>query len=176
MFDIVLLFSYFPDIHTLVNAKFLNNPLLWPIIRACGYVSLRTESAGDGYRAFDALAEILRSGGQLVLFPEGTRSSDGRLGPLKNGPFRLAADFQIPITPLLFTCNQPFLNRQAFFPREPGCVRLNAYIKPALRPTSGQPIEAKEARQDFIRAYEDFIRSDQVLAWNRAPQKEGNFA
>lgn len=168
MFDIVLLFSYFPDIHTLVNAKFMSNPLLWPIIRACGYVALRTDSAAEGYQAYRELAAMLEAGERLVLFPEGTRSSDGRLGPLKSGPFRLAAELKIPMTPVFFTCNQPFLNRHSFIPREPGPVLLYAYIGPALRPATDQDMDAKSARTDFMQAYEAFTRSDLALAWNKA--------
>ncbi len=168
MFDIVLLFAFFPDIHTLVNAKFLNNPLLWPIIRSCGYISLRTDRPDEGFRTFQEMMEILQAGGRLVLFPEGTRSSDGRLGPLKNGPFRLAADSQIPITPVFFTSNQPFLNRRAFFPREKGPVLLRAYIMPACRMQAGEWQDARAARAEFIRAYEEFVRSDLALDWNRA--------
>lgn len=166
MFDIVLLFSYFKNIHTLVNAKFTRNPLLWPIIRAAGYIPLRTDSPEDGSLAYEQLRELLRSGQHLVLFPEGTRSASGQLGPLKKGPFRLASELQIPITPIFFTCNQPFLNRRAFVPREPGGVKLEAYLMPQL--DHGLDFKAQDVQRDFLSAYEAFIHSPLALSWNRA--------
>ena len=168
MFDIVLLFSFLPHVQTLVHAKFASNPLLWAIIRTCGYIPIQPTSSAEGVQAYQLLRESLLENHTLVLFPEGTRSEDGRLGPMKKGPFRLAAELQIPISPVFFTCTQPFLNRRAFVPREPGPVVLEAHVYPPLEPLEGRPLDAAEMRLAFEKAYADFICSDQVLAWNRS--------
>jgi 1-acyl-sn-glycerol-3-phosphate acyltransferase len=36
----------------------------------------------------------------MVIFPEGTRSTDGRLLPFKKGPFHLAMDSGVPVIPV----------------------------------------------------------------------------
>ena len=36
----------------------------------------------------------------MVIYPEGTRSTDGRLLPFKKGPFHLAMDSGIPVIPV----------------------------------------------------------------------------
>ena len=43
---------------------------------------------------------VLRKGLHMVVFPEGTRSSDGRLQPFKKGPFHLAMDSGVPVVPV----------------------------------------------------------------------------
>lgn len=36
----------------------------------------------------------------LMIFPEGTRSHDGKMGPFKRGAFLLAAEFRLPVVPV----------------------------------------------------------------------------
>jgi 1-acyl-sn-glycerol-3-phosphate acyltransferase len=45
-------------------------------------------------------ATRIRSGHCVLVFPEGTRSRDGRLGEFKKGPFHLAAEAGVPVVPV----------------------------------------------------------------------------
>jgi 1-acyl-sn-glycerol-3-phosphate acyltransferase len=45
-------------------------------------------------------AEVLHAGINLTIFPEGTRSPNGRLLPFKKGPFFLAKDTGVPVVPV----------------------------------------------------------------------------
>jgi len=47
-----------------------------------------------------AAAEVLRRGLNMVIYPEGTRSADGRLLPFKKGPFHLAMEASVPVVPV----------------------------------------------------------------------------
>lgn len=44
--------------------------------------------------------ERLRHGRSMVIFPEGSRSWDGRMIPFKRGAFMLAAEFRLPVVPI----------------------------------------------------------------------------
>lgn len=44
--------------------------------------------------------EVLRTGLNMMIYPEGTRSSDGRLLPFKKGPFHLAMESGVPVIPM----------------------------------------------------------------------------
>jgi 1-acyl-sn-glycerol-3-phosphate acyltransferase len=44
--------------------------------------------------------ENLRSGKSYVVYPEGTRSPDGRLLPFKKGAFIMAMDAGVPVVPV----------------------------------------------------------------------------
>lgn len=58
---------------------------------------------GDREAAIESVQDavrVLRKGLHMVIFPEGTRSSDGRLLPFKKGPFHLAMDSGVPVIPV----------------------------------------------------------------------------
>src|SRR5437868_6213583 len=70
------------------------------------------------------LAEhVIAKGLNMTVFPEGTRSPDGRLRPFKKGPFYLAMDSGVPVAPVTI------LGSEALMPKgsstiHPGKVRL----------------------------------------------------
>jgi 1-acyl-sn-glycerol-3-phosphate acyltransferase len=45
----------------------------------------------------EGMKDYLSSGGNLFVFPEGTRSRDGRLGPFNKGAFSIARHCRAPI-------------------------------------------------------------------------------
>lgn len=58
----------------------------------------RDKGAGTG--ALETGVEILRSGDPVGIYPEGTRSPDGRLYRGKTGPVRMALEADVPIVPI----------------------------------------------------------------------------
>ena len=54
---------------------------------------------GRDVRALRETVERLRAGERLVVFPEGSRTTDGEIGPLRPGVARLAVRAQVPIVP-----------------------------------------------------------------------------
>jgi long-chain acyl-CoA synthetase len=52
-------------------------------------------------QAMRASARALREGRSLLLFPEGQRSIDGEIGPLRRGAAILACHLRVPIVPLV---------------------------------------------------------------------------
>jgi 1-acyl-sn-glycerol-3-phosphate acyltransferase len=51
-------------------------------------------------KSVQAAIKVLREGLHMVIFPEGTRSCDGRLLPFKKGPFYLAMEAGMPVVPV----------------------------------------------------------------------------
>lgn len=71
----------------------------WALKRA-GYVSLDRKNPRKALKDMEIAAEKIRDGANLVIFPEGTRSVNGRLLPFKKGAFSLAMKAGVPIVPL----------------------------------------------------------------------------
>lgn len=93
---------------------------------------------GDRERAIQSIqdaARKIRGGKSVVIFPEGTRSRDGRLLPFKKGGFALALDAGVPIVPMATLGGHQVLPRGSAFPR-PGryTIRVGTPIQPAEHP------------------------------------------
>jgi 1-acyl-sn-glycerol-3-phosphate acyltransferase len=68
---------------------------------AFGTVPLdRSSGAGVGSGQTAHLDRHIKGGGSLLMFPEGTRSHDGRVGRLRSGAALLAAEHRVPIVPV----------------------------------------------------------------------------
>jgi 1-acyl-sn-glycerol-3-phosphate acyltransferase len=59
----------------------------------------------------EAAADALRSGLHILVYPEGTRSLDGRLSTFKKGPFFLAQQTQAPIIPIALSGTQTMMGK-----------------------------------------------------------------
>ena len=80
------------------------------IVPGGGVALLRSEKAlekldldGDeklGASIVKKMARLVAQGGSLIIFPEGTRSRDGRVGRFKGGVFLLAIDAGLPVVPV----------------------------------------------------------------------------
>ena len=67
--------------------------------------------------------KVMGRGLNLMVFPEGTRSRDGRLLPFKKGPFYLAMDSGIPVVPVTILGSEKLMPKGSMLIR-PGTVRL----------------------------------------------------
>jgi 1-acyl-sn-glycerol-3-phosphate acyltransferase len=67
---------------------------------ASGFALIDRSNRVSAIRSLSAAAGKVRGGRPLVLFPEGTRSRDGRLGSFKKGPFHLALEAGVAVVPV----------------------------------------------------------------------------
>ncbi len=82
---------------------------------------------GKGPRAIKSLraaARLVRKGANIIAFPEGTRSDDGRIGPFKKGMFVLAIEAGVPVVPVAIAGSRDVMPKNTFRFR-PGLVRVN---------------------------------------------------
>jgi 1-acyl-sn-glycerol-3-phosphate acyltransferase len=82
--------------------QLMNIPLLGTAMRMGKFVPVsRGNSREEAEQSVAAAADALRSGLHITVFPEGTRSADGRLLPFKKGAFFLAEGTGAPIIPVV---------------------------------------------------------------------------
>ena len=99
--DSIFLALASPDpVAFVAKAEYFENPLTRWLFRATGQIPLRRGSPAGARQALAAACEVLKSGGTLGIYPEGTRSRDGKLHRGKLGPARLAAATGAAIVPV----------------------------------------------------------------------------
>jgi 1-acyl-sn-glycerol-3-phosphate acyltransferase len=99
LIDTVFLIAFVPNADCIVKGGLWNNPFTGGPVRAAGYVR------NDGGPALvDDCIASLRAGGNLIVFPEGTRTPRGGTMELKRGAANIAVRGAQPVTPVLIDC------------------------------------------------------------------------
>lgn len=79
-------------------------PVAGPAMRFTGFVPVDRKRARGGVRSIEEAVDGIRTKGySFLIFPEGTRSRDGRLQAFKRGGFFLALAAGVPIVPVTIT-------------------------------------------------------------------------
>ena len=79
------------------KAEYFDDPKTAWFFRAVGQIPIRRGDGSAAQRALESAAEILRNGELFGIYPEGTRSPDGRLYKGKTGVARLALQEKVPV-------------------------------------------------------------------------------
>ncbi len=99
-FDIFVLLAGLPvPFRWVAKAELFKIPIFGPSMRRAGYISINRDNPRDAVRSLNEAAKKIREGISVIVFPEGTRSEDGKLLPFKSGGFVLAIKSQAPIVP-----------------------------------------------------------------------------
>ena len=102
-FDIPLVLLAVPGrVRFLAKRELFKIPLFGPAMAKVGVVKIDRRPGMSVHDAiFEAAADSLDRGYWLLVFAEGTRSSDGETAPFKKGAFRIAIDNDLPILPVV---------------------------------------------------------------------------
>lgn len=129
-----------------LKKELMNIPLLGTAMRMGKYVPVsRSNSREDAQRSVEAAADALNSGLHITVFPEGTRSPDGRLLPFKKGAFFLAEQTGAPIIPIVISGTERMMPK--------GTLRIRpgkAYLK-FLAPIRPQDAASREDLMERVR-------------------------
>lgn len=146
-FDVVALYAVLPLAVRFVAKRELQFVPVFGQVLALGAAIMIDR--GDKGRAIASIARAgraIRRGASVVLFPEGTRTPPGRLGPLKKGPFHLAAAARVPILPVgIVGTGAVLLPGDWRIQRGVVEVRIGAPIIPPARAVGAVETEAEEA-------------------------------
>jgi 1-acyl-sn-glycerol-3-phosphate acyltransferase len=100
--DVLLVFAFIPhNFRSIVKAEFFSIPLLGLTVKSSGQIPLDRNSPRKGLRSIKQAAELLKRGVSIVVFPEGTRSPDGKIHEFKTTLFVLPIRARTPVVPVL---------------------------------------------------------------------------
>ncbi len=164
IYDIPVIFASLPfQLRIIAKSSIGSFPFLGWHLRRAGHllVDRRHPDPAGILRRWRAL---LGEGLSLIIFPEGTRSADGRVARFKAGSFLLAIEAGLPLVPLSVVGSR-FVMRKGRLTTSPGCVSLTVHAPVATAGGAWQP-STRDARRLAAQVYE--VIAGQVEAGERA--------
>lgn len=152
-YDIFAIYGYLGHNFKWMMKKALERiPLVGYSCRRAGhiYVDNRTPAA---IRQTMADAERQLAGGMsVVVFPEGSRTLDGKVHAFRRGAYTLAVEFGLPVVPLTIDGAYKVMPRTALLPR-PGHITLTIH-RPIEAPSDGHEMKSliETSRQTILSA------------------------
>jgi 1-acyl-sn-glycerol-3-phosphate acyltransferase len=107
----------------LVKQELFRVPILSAAMRLAQFVPVDRADPEAAAASVDVAVAILRGGLSFAVYPEGTRSPDGRLRPFKKGAFVLAIETGVPMVPVSISGAQ-HLMRKGEWAIHPGDVTV----------------------------------------------------
>ncbi len=149
-FDIFALFAYLPvNFRFVLKQELIRIPLFGLAAKSLGHVALDRTDPRKAVKSMDEAAEKMKRGISMLIFPEGTRSEDGRLQPFKNGGFRLALKAGFDIVPVAIINSRHIMTK--------GKLRIN---KGTFGLNIGKPISIKEYSKKDVDRLMKVVRDD----------------
>lgn len=147
-FDIPALFAGLPgQFRWLAKEELFRIPLFGLAMRRSGYIAIDRSDRKKALRSMAEAAGRIADGTSVVVFPEGTRSTDGTLLPFKKGGFMLALQSQAPIVPVAIVGTREINPKHSRWIRG-GSVRV--HIFPAIE-TAGKSARDRDPLMEAVR-------------------------
>ncbi|MFO8240143.1 MAG: lysophospholipid acyltransferase family protein [Dissulfuribacterales bacterium] len=123
-YDIPVVFEALPiQFRFVVKQELFRLPLLGFSLRHAGYIPVDRSGGKAAMRSLQKAAKKVTEGTPIVIFPEGTRSADGRLMPFKMGGILIAIKASCPIVPVAIAGSHKVLPKGSIRVR-PGRIRI----------------------------------------------------
>jgi len=123
-------------------------PIVGKALDLAEIVPVERENRDAAIQSIRRAGEVMRHHINMTLFPEGTRSRDGRLLPFKKGPFHLAAETGFPIVPVTILGTYEMMPKGKMIVR-PGTATL--VFHPPVDPNQ------YSSREELMQAVRDVI-------------------
>ncbi len=123
-FDIFALLATLPiQFRWVVKKQLYRIPFLGMAMRGAGYIPIDRENSRQALKDLKKAGTKLKTGRSVVIFPEGTRTLTGELGPFKRGGMLLATYSGNPVVPISISGTFTIMKKGSFL-IYPNTVRI----------------------------------------------------
>ena len=121
-----LLFMIIPQpIRVILKKESFRIPIIGQAMRLVVFVPVDRKGLKGGKKSIDQATRLIKEKGySFLIFPEGTRSRDGKLQLFKRGGFFLALNGQVPVAPVSIQGTFELMPKASFFIKK-GRVKIN---------------------------------------------------
>ncbi len=160
--DTLLAFAYIPyDFRNIIKEEVFSIPFLGSVLRRSGQIPMDRKNPWKALKSLRRAADLLKEGISVVVFPEGTRTPNGKIQEFKTALFILPIRSRIPVVPVLIEGTFQALKRGSIL-LDPVPLKLT-FCDPIPVDSFGvrdRRIYAEKVRQVFSISMEKDLRSD----------------
>lgn len=127
-------------------------PIIGQLMAAAGVIFIDRKNREQAIAAMQPAVEALKNGTSIIIFPEGTRSKDYKLGSFKKGAFHLAMDAGVSIVPVVIR------NAHDAMPLGTNVFRPAAIEVIALRPISTKNWKKEQLNENIAKIRAMFLK------------------
>ncbi len=143
-YDIFSIYGYLGHNFKWMMKKSLERiPLVGFSCRRAGHIYVDNHSPAAIRQTMHDAEKQLAKGMSVVVFPEGSRTLDGKVHAFRRGAYMLAEEFNLPVVPITIDGAYEVMPRTSWLPR-PGHIKLTIH----------RPIEAPEGGHDLKKLIE----------------------
>ena len=117
MFDIFLIYGYLnTKFKWIMKMELRRTPIFGKACESMGHIFVDRSSPIRAQKSLEtAKSRLLQGNNSIFLFPEGTRSANGKIGRFKRGAFTIARDLHLPIIPVTISGAHNVLPKNGWF-------------------------------------------------------------
>jgi 1-acyl-sn-glycerol-3-phosphate acyltransferase len=124
------------------KAELRKVPILGKAIEVGGNIMVDRSDRKSQLKTLKTGMQYLKNGVHLCTFPEGTRSKSGRLGPFKNGAFKMAHKVGAPVVPISIVGASRCMPHYWLWPYQPASKVASVVVH--------EPIESKDKTEEEL--------------------------
>ena len=163
--DNFILMMQYPKLILLTNDRVRHAPVSGAVVRMADYYSA---SAG-AESSIEQMREKVKKGYSIVVFPEGTRSPDGKMKRFHRGAFYLAEQLHLDILPVVIHGTGYTMTKKDMLVKD---GKITVQFLPRIHPGDksygdGYSERAKQIGKYFRTEYEKLRASEEVPSWFR---------
>lgn len=143
------LIATLPRVAVIAKKEFFRVPILGRAMLVCRFIPVDRKNREQAIRAIERAVGALRAGDSFLVFPEGTRSPDGRLQPFKKGVFVMALEAGAPIVPISVSGSSKIMAKRKFVIR-PGLVRITVHDPILVEGMEDRDVVMERVRQAIL--------------------------
>ena len=141
LLDILVMFRMRKPYKWVSKRENFRIPIVGQVMQMNGYINIARDDAKSIRHMIDRGVELIERGDSLLVFPEGTRSEDGRLLPFRTGAFKIAQKAGVQIIPVVIDGSAKGLRRGSLLVHR---AQMSAHVLEPIAPETFVDCSAKE--------------------------------
>ena len=114
-FDILIHLAYMPrHFRFIAKSELFKIPFFGWYMSLAGYVPIERDVSASAHRTIGSVADVIDQGDCVLIFPEGTRSKTGELGPFKRGSLMAAFSSGASVVPIAISGSYQMMPKKTF--------------------------------------------------------------